>query len=252
MTIVRLDQKETNSGSWAETCQHVAALWPMLREYSVRKGLIRQCYDIIQARGLYWKSGGTHAQGTAVDIVQVDYRIPLVWRLAGFPATWRRGPIVGDNRFKNHTHGATDCPCWSGADYQITEVEKLADDGMVGTGPDYEARPDIWRDWYDGRAWLTRELNHLRQPIRQVAVDGDFGPQTVARLQQWTGASVHDGDFGQQTKRLLQGWIDVPQDGVFGPVSVSSLQRYIGTTVVDGKWGPQTTRTLQNFLNTHR
>lgn len=84
-----------------------------------------------------------------------------------------------------------------------------------------------------------------------ISVDGDFGPQTIRKLQYALGyraAAYLDGQFGTLTKKKLQSALGQVADGNFGPVSVRALQAYLGTTV-DGNWGSVTTRALQTRLN---
>lgn len=80
-----------------------------------------------------------------------------------------------------------------------------------------------------------------------LAVDGGFGPLTIMRLQEVTGAAV-DGVFGPETIKALQRWLGVPADGVVGPITIRALQTRVGATP-DGSWGPATTKALQAYLN---
>lgn len=87
-------------------------------------------------------------------------------------------------------------------------------------------------------------------PNGTISVDGNFGPQSIAKLQYALGFrnSYLDGSFGPVTRKRLQQALGQVQDGNFGPVSVRALQTYLGV-VVDGSWGAQTTRALQSRLN---
>lgn len=99
-------------------------------------------------------------------------------------------------------------------------------------------------------------------PFTMLAVDGDFGAQTVKALQ-WRltlteGVSGHpplatDGQFGPMTKRYMQqrlNWSNGPVgiDGSVGPQTIRALQAHTGAGI-DGQWGSDTTRHLQNSLN---
>lgn len=67
-----------------------------------------------------------------------------------------------------------------------------------------------------------------------LRVDGDFGPVSIAWLQQSIGAFI-DGVRGPQTNKKLQAKLGQVQDGNFGPVSIKALQRHVGAAV-DGIW----------------
>lgn len=83
----------------------------------------------------------------------------------------------------------------------------------------------------------------------KVAVDGVFGPGTIAKTQKWCGTTV-DGQWGPGSKKALQRKVGASADGVIGPATIRRLQKVVGTAQ-DGKWGPGTTRALQGFLNKH-
>lgn len=92
-----------------------------------------------------------------------------------------------------------------------------------------------------------------------LAVDGDFGPNTIKALQvrlNNTGANPRlgvDGDFGPSSKKALQARLNhvagpVGVDGDVGPQTIKALQRHVGVAQ-DGEWGPNTTMGLQRKLN---
>ncbi|HEY0561144.1 MAG TPA: peptidoglycan-binding domain-containing protein [Frankiaceae bacterium] len=83
-----------------------------------------------------------------------------------------------------------------------------------------------------------------------LAVDGDFGPETVAATQRATGAGV-DGIWGPDSKRHLQAHLGVAVDGDIGPITVRALQTRVGASI-DGIWGHDTTSHLQAALNARR
>lgn len=80
-----------------------------------------------------------------------------------------------------------------------------------------------------------------------LAVDGEFGPNTIRALQRVIGVTA-DGLFGPNSKRALQRYLGVRVDGIIGPSTVRALQRKVGSSA-DGEWGPNTTRQLQRHLN---
>jgi hypothetical protein len=96
-------------------------------------------------------------------------------------------------------------------------------------------------------------------PFTPLAVDGQFGPQTIKALQwrlNFDGAKpplVIDGEFGPLSTQMLQDRLNavagpVTIDGQIGPETISALQRHLGVPV-DGQWGPQTSSRLQELLN---
>lgn len=107
--------------------------------------------------------------------------------------------------------------------------------------------------------WTTRLiayrafLSAFDQPAK-IDVDGDIGPKTVSRLQEFVGAAI-DGELGSQTWFLIGRWLGI--DGLFNPDNkgdVVKLQKKIGmdSRYQDGEWGPRTTKALQTYLNINR
>jgi peptidoglycan hydrolase-like protein with peptidoglycan-binding domain len=82
-------------------------------------------------------------------------------------------------------------------------------------------------------------------------VDGIVGPRTLAALNAGpassSGALAVDGDFGRNTIKALQRALGVADDGSFGPASTFALQSFLGVNA-DGSWGAATTRALQAYL----
>ena len=144
------------SGERAYGCPHMAQWWPVFPRLQILRGRIKACLDIVQAYGWSDKSGGTHGQGTAVDVTQTDAGIVADAREAGARGTWCRGKRWGQASMGDHIHLALDCPCASGSDYQIG----AADDGYNGLGylgrggRDYHPAPKVRRDWKAGIAWM--------------------------------------------------------------------------------------------------
>lgn len=83
-------------------------------------------------------------------------------------------------------------------------------------------------------------------PVKLV-VDGDFGPATKKRLQQWAGVA-QDGILGKQSWAAIQRKVGAAVDGVFGPATVRAIQRMVRVTQ-DGDLGPVTIAALQTYLN---
>ncbi len=80
-----------------------------------------------------------------------------------------------------------------------------------------------------------------------IAVDGEWGPDTTKALQTVLGVPA-DGEFGPQTIAAFQTKLGAPADGEWGPVSIAILQRALGVTD-DGIEGPATVSAMQQRLN---
>ena len=180
--LVLLGQKLAN-GKPAYGCQHMAQWWTLFTRLQSLRGRIKTCMDIVQAYGFSSKSGGTHAQGTAVDITQMDAGIVADAREAGARATWLRGRRWGQASMGDHTHLALDCPCIAGSDYQLA----AADDGYNGLGylgrggRDYHPAPKVRRDWKAGIAWMQAEIARLT-PTPSPMEDDVITDADIARL----------------------------------------------------------------------
>lgn len=159
MTLVPLGQDLVN-GEPAIGCEHMAAWWPLFSRMGRALGLVRECFDIVQAQGASSKSADTHLQGTCVDVTQDAPEVAALARECGAPGSWGRGPRYNQTGFDAHSHLGLDCPCWSNADYQIAAVKAGYDGlGVNGRGgKDYIAVPDVWRDWESGIAHMEQRL----------------------------------------------------------------------------------------------
>jgi surface antigen len=96
------------------------------------------------------------------------------------------------------------------------------------------------------------EVKHSPAPpgVTGIAVDGSWGEQTTARLQQVLGGVSVDGKLGPLTIARLQVVLGgLKTDGDLGPRSIARLQQRVGAPV-DGKLGPVTISALQARLNT--
>ena len=190
--LVPLGQKLAN-GKPAYGCQHLAQWWTLFTRLQSLRGRIKTCMDIVQAYGFSSKSGGTHAQGTAVDITQMDAGIVADAREAGARGTWCRGKRWGQASMGDHIHLALDCPCASGSDYQLA----AADDGYNGLGylgrggRDYHPAPKVRRDWLAGIAWMQAEIARLTpQPTTPTPEDDTMTPDQIDTLAQRIGREV--------------------------------------------------------------
>ena len=84
---------------------------------------IKTCLDIVQAFGDSPNSGGTHLQGTALDIPQLAAGLIADAREAGARGTWPRGPKWGQKNMPIHSHRSLDCPFTSVSDYQVIAAD---------------------------------------------------------------------------------------------------------------------------------
>ena len=181
------------SGERAYGCPHMAQWWPVFTRLQILRGRIKACLDIVQAYGWSDKSGGTHGQGTAVDVTQTDAGIVADAREAGARGTWCRGKRWGQASMGDHIHLALDCPCASGSDYQLA----AADDGYNGLGylgrggRDYHPAPKVRRDWKAGIAWMQAEIARLTpQPTTPTPEDDTMTPDQIDTLAQRIGREV--------------------------------------------------------------
>lgn len=181
------------SGERAYGCPHMAQWWPVFTRLQILRGRIKACLDIVQAYGWSDKSGGTHGQGTAVDVTQTDAGIVADAREAGARGTWCRGKRWGQASMGDHIHLALDCPCASGSDYQLA----AADDGYNGLGylgrggRDYHPAPKVRRDWLAGIAWMQAEIARLTPQPTTPTPEGDtMTPDQIDTLAQRIGREV--------------------------------------------------------------
>jgi GH25 family lysozyme M1 (1,4-beta-N-acetylmuramidase) len=106
---------------------------------------------------------------------------------------------------------------------------------------------------------------------KSIAVDGDFGVNSVTALQKVLGttqdgklggqlsklkkyhsgiSSISYGSGGSQTIRALQKYLGLSgPDGQLGPNTIKALQKYLGMSGPDGYWGPNTSRAVQRWIN---
>ena len=97
--------------------------------------------------------------------------------------------------------------------------------------------------------WRAPSRAAARITTRKLAVDGDFGPATRRRLQQWAGVT-QDSVLGPISWAAIQRKAGAPADGRPGPITWKAIQRLVGATR-DGIPGPLTYSALQRFLNSH-
>lgn len=184
MAFYRLPFNLTD-GRPAYGCIHMRDWSDSYQRCLIRAGIIKRSLDCVQAQGGSSKSGGTHLEGTALDLIgsQCKPEPIRIAREGGARATWGRGgwvrylgAVARALNFGDHIHLAIDCPCTSGADYQLDEADQ-GYDGLVGNGRDYHPRPKVRRDWRQGIAWM--DAQYLPTPtittptIKPTAAVGD-------------------------------------------------------------------------------
>ncbi len=190
-TLVRLDTDLVGGGP-AYGCPHMAIWWTLFRQVAADHGYTG--LGIIQAYGDSPSSGGTHLQGTALDLDIASAGVALLARECGAIA-WPRGAAFGQPYWDDHTHLVIDCDhnTPSAARYQIDAChagyDGLGAGGMAGS--DYIAAPSVWRTADEGIAYMGGAVgvptvtNWPGERIRLVDGDGT----------DWIGpAMARDGD----------------------------------------------------------
>lgn len=84
---------------------------------------------------------------------------------------------------------------------------------------------------------------------KKLAVDGQFGYNSIAVMQRWLGVKV-DAVLGKQTIKALQKAFGVAQDGSWGMKTSKAIQKAIGVTA-DGWFGVNSVKAFQKYLNEH-
>ena len=83
--------------------------------------------------------------------------------------------------------------------------------------------------------------------VAKLAVDGDFGYNSIAMLQKMLGITV-DGILGKATVKALQKWAGCSADGQWGKGTSKAVQKKIGVTA-DGEFGKKSVTALQKYIN---
>lgn len=156
-------------------CPHMAVWLPLFSRLCQLRGIVDEHLDVSQVAGDYSGSGITHLDGTAADVWQHTPEVAELAREAGAPASWPRGPKFGQGSMSYHSHLVLDCPCVSRADYQIAAVKAGGDGLGVGgmAGDDYIPRPSVWRNYWDGLAWLRSQIDQLEEEMKLTDDDLD-------------------------------------------------------------------------------
>jgi peptidoglycan hydrolase-like protein with peptidoglycan-binding domain len=128
----------------------------------------------------------------------------------------------------------------------------LVADGVIGPKTmaaikDFQAKNGLVVDGIVGPRTLAVLNAGPASSSGALAVDGDFGRNTIKALQRALGVA-DDGSFGPGSTAALQGFLGINQDGSWGPATTRALQAYLGVTV-DGSFGPQSIRAMQERLN---
>lgn len=159
-------------------CECFLAWLPYLERMAIKRGIIKECLDIIQITGGDAASGNTHVWGAAIDFEQVGPEFVALLREAGATASWSRYPPAFAN---DHTHGCLNgCPHDSYCHYQIVAQQRGYNGlGQAKSGPyagqwgyggkDDYPNPTVRRTWQQGIEWMKTQL----------APTGDFDVATV-------------------------------------------------------------------------
>ena len=81
----------------------------------------------------------------------------------------------------------------------------------------------------------------------KLAVDGDFGYNSIYMLQSVLGCST-DGILGIATVKALQKKVGVTADGQWGKKTSMAVQKMLGIKI-DGQFGVNSVKALQNWIN---
>jgi GH25 family lysozyme M1 (1,4-beta-N-acetylmuramidase) len=143
-------------------CVCIVEFLELAQKVALKRGLLKQGFDIWQLTGGATASAGTHTQGGAFDLLfQTSDAWVKFFRDLGATATWRR--TVSQGFSKEHLHGVLNgCVHNSPARYQVTEQKSGpptgGGDGLTGTKPDYHPDPNPYRTWAQGRDVMKKEL----------------------------------------------------------------------------------------------
>lgn len=176
--LIDLGFKQTG-GKDAKGCIHMAEWFPTFTLLVLDRTGFDMSKLVVQAAGGSSLSAGTHAEGTAMDYRiwnmsdAVIEEIVEISREAGARATWlRRGKGWENNA---HIHSALDCPCKSGADYQLARADN-GEDGLKGRGKDIHPKPKTKRNWQSGIKWMNEQLKEV-----EMAIDGKEIAEIILR-----------------------------------------------------------------------
>lgn len=148
-------------GNRQKSCPHMKQWLPVFEKYVMEK--YGEKLEITQIAGNYSASGGTHREGTCIDLRNVD--LVEIARTHGAPASWVRGPAAAKyhpsnpktiTAFSTHLHCHILCPCRSNADYQTQHVF-AGYDGLASAGRDYHKKPPH-RNWHEGVTLMNQKL----------------------------------------------------------------------------------------------
>lgn len=162
------------SGRPAELAPEAATWWRLFT--ILIKHVLGVDLEIIQARGTYAGSGGTHADGWCIDIrtwkfttTQVLAIVALA-RLYGGSATWYR-VNVGSGP---HIHIAVDAGNLATASRYQTRAVRAGYDGLgyLGrSGKDTHPKPPTWRTATQGIAAMRTEIERTTQDMPLSSAD---------------------------------------------------------------------------------
>jgi GH25 family lysozyme M1 (1,4-beta-N-acetylmuramidase) len=143
-------------------CTCVRDFLTYAQRVAIKRGLLKQGFDIWQLTGGAAASAGTHSQGGAFDLLlQTSDAWVKFFRDLGATATWRRTTAQGFSAV--HLHGVLNgCVHNAPARYQVTEQKSGpptgGGDGLTGTKPDYHPDPNPYRTWTQGVEAMKKEL----------------------------------------------------------------------------------------------
>lgn len=167
-------------GRW--TCCDCVFEWlTHAQKVAIKRGMLKQGFDVWQLTGGASASANTHTQGAAMDFLfQINDAWVKFFRDNGATGTWRRTVSQGFSR--DHLHAVLrGCPHDAPCHYQLVEQKDGppagGGDGLTGTRPDYHADPVAYITWQTAVERFKREL----APVTPTTVTLTAFPATVVK-----------------------------------------------------------------------
>lgn len=148
---------------------------------AIKRGMLKQGFDVWQLTGGAPDSANTHSLGAAMDFLfQTNDMWVKFFRDNGVTGTWRR--TVSQGFSKDHLHAVLrGCPHDAMCHYQLVEQKDGppagGGDGLTGTRPDYHADPVSYITWQTAVERFKREL----APVTPTTLTFSAFPGTIVK-----------------------------------------------------------------------